>query len=185
MKALLPFVFAVGTALCWGLYGPTLGRARLADATATPFKPYVGIGAAYLVIAIAGGLVAMRLLGRDTFVFTDGVSRWGFSAGTLGALGALSLTLAMFSGGARIPHAIMPVVFGGAITVTALYGVVSSKGTMVGGPLLWVGIVGMGISAVLVAANVPHGPPPQQHTQSHQTATQDPGSEPAPETADG
>ena len=24
-----PILFALGTALCWGLYGPTLGKARL------------------------------------------------------------------------------------------------------------------------------------------------------------
>lgn len=162
MKNLIPFFFALGTALCWGLYGPTLGKARLVDETATPFKPYVGIGAAYLVIAIAGGLIAMTLLNRDSFVFTDGVSRWGFAAGTLGALGALSLTLSMFSGGARIPHAVMPIVFGGAITITALYTVLASGGTLRGGPLLWIGIVGMGISAVVIASNTPHPHPPKK-----------------------
>jgi len=157
MKNMLPFLFALGTALCWGLYGPTLGRARLVeDATASPFKPYVGIGLAYLVIAIVGGLIAMKLVGKDTFDFTDAVTRWGVAAGTLGALGALFLTLSMFTGGANIPHAVMPIVFGGAVTVTALYYIISSGGTLKGGPLLWVGIIGMGICAVLVAANTPH-----------------------------
>ena len=66
MKNLLPFAFAMGAAVCWGLYGPTLGRARLADDSLSPFKPYVGIGMAYLVIAIAGGLVGMWLKG-DSF----------------------------------------------------------------------------------------------------------------------
>ena len=87
------------------------------------FKPYVGIGLAYLVIAIAGGLIAMKVIGKDNFKFNDAVTKWGFAAGTLGALGALSLTLAMFNGGARIPHAVMPVVFGGAVTITALYSI--------------------------------------------------------------
>ena len=159
MKTFLPFLFALGTALCWGLYGPTLGKSRLADPDASPFKPYVGIGVAYLVIAIAGGLIAMMVVGKDKFVFTDGTSRWGFAAGVLGALGALSLTLAMFNGGAKIPHAVMPVVFGGAVTVTALYTVLASGGTLKGGPLLWVGIIGMGVSAVLIAANTPHPHP--------------------------
>jgi len=161
MKTLLPFIFAAGTALCWGLYGPTLGKARLADATASPFKPYVGIGVAYLVIAILGGLIAMKLVGRDSFSFTDAVSKWGFAAGTLGALGALSLTLAMFSGGARIPHAVMPVVFGGAVTITAIYTIVGSGGVLRGGPLLWAGVIGMGVSAILIAANTPHPHPPK------------------------
>ena len=125
MTSYLPFVFALGTALCWGLYGPTLGKARLADASLSPFKPYVGIGVAYLVIAIVGGLIGMWYKG-DSFEPTGAGGLWGLAAGTLGALGALSLTLCMFSGGARIPHAVMPVVFGGAVTITALYSIYSS-----------------------------------------------------------
>lgn len=152
----LPFVFALGTALFWGLYGPTLGKARLAGDVPNPFKPYVGIGIAYLIIAIAGGLIAMVLRG-DRLSFNDGVFYWGFGAGILGALGAFSLTLAMTYGGAKIPHAVMPFVFGGAVTVSALYGIVALGAR--GNIWMWVGVIGMGISAVLVAANTPHGPP--------------------------
>jgi hypothetical protein len=180
MKTYLPFLFALGTALCWGLYGPTLGKARIADSTASPFKPYVGVGVAYLVIAIVGGLIAMSIIKKDTFVFTDSVSRWGFAAGTLGALGALNLTLSMFSGGARIPHAVMPVVFGGAVTISALYGMLSSGGTLKGGPLLWVGIVGMGVSVILIAANTPHGHPPKKPSgDAHTSAVEETSTTPA------
>jgi hypothetical protein len=61
VRAYVPYLFALGTALCWGLYGPPLGAARLADAGQSPFTPYVGIGVAYFVIAIVGGLV--RIVG--------------------------------------------------------------------------------------------------------------------------
>ncbi len=176
MKNMLPYIFALGTALCWGLYGPTLSKARLADPTASPFKPYVGIGVAYLVIAITGGFIAMLVVGKDTYVFTDRVSRWGFAAGTLGALGALSLTIGMFNGGARIPHAIMPVVFGGAVTVTAVYTLISSGGTLKGGVLLWVGILGMGLSAILIAASTPRVGP--THKSKFQTSSAERGSRP-------
>ncbi len=163
MRNYLPFVFALGTALCWGLYGPTLGTARLADVDHSPFKPYVGIGIAYLVIAIVGGLVGMWYKG-DSFVFTGGGTVWGIAAGTLGALGALSLTLCMFSGGARIPHAVMPVVFGGAVTIAALYPLLTSGGHLRASPMLWVGIIGMAICIVIVAANTPHAVPGQTRT---------------------
>ena len=106
MKNYLPVLFALATALCWGLYGPILGKARVADTS--PFKPYVAIGVAYLVIAILGGLIGMWYQG-DTFEVGAG-GRWGVIAGALGALGAFTLTLAMFSGGARIPHTVMPIV---------------------------------------------------------------------------
>ncbi len=168
MKSYLPFVFALGTALCWGLYGPTLGKARLADATLSPFKPYVGIGVAYLVIAIAGGLIGMWYKG-DSFEPTGAGGLWGLAAGTLGALGALSLTLCMFSGGARIPHAVMPVVFGGAVTITALYTVYSSGGKLQASPWLWLGIVAMLASVVVITMNTPHAAPSSGADQHNQT----------------
>ncbi len=158
MRSYLPIIFALGTALCWGLYGPTLGIARLADVDHSPFKPYVGIGFAYLVIAIVGGLLGMWYLG-DSFDLTSGGTVWGTAAGVLGALGALSLTLCMFSGGARMPHTVMPIVFGGAVTISALYPLVTSGGQLKASPMLWAGIVGMAISVVIIAANTPHEPP--------------------------
>ena len=165
MRTLFPFLFALVTALAWGLYGPTLGQARLADAAASPFKPYVGIGIAYLVVAIVGGLIGMWLRG-DSFSFlplSGSTLAWGFAAGLLGAAGAFGLTLSMFTGGARIPHAVMPVVFGGAVTVTALWTVFRSGAVLRGGPWLWIGIAGMLLSTLLVTMNTPHAPPPGAH----------------------
>ncbi len=158
MKNFLPFLFALGTALCWGLYGPTLGKARLADTDLSPFKPYVGIGIAYLVIAIGGGILGMLYKGDSFDVMSRG-GLWGLAAGTLGALGAFSLTLCMFSGGARIPHAVMPVVFGGAVTITALYTIWSSGGQLRATPMLWLGVSGMLVSVVLITSNTPHASP--------------------------
>ena len=136
MRTALPFLFALVTALAWGLYGPTLGQARLADAAASPFRPYMGIGIAYLVLAILGGAVGMWFRG-DSFSLAGNASLgWGFLAGLLGAVGAFGLTLSMFSGGARFPHAVMPVVFGGAVTVTAVATLLLSGGRLRGGPLL-------------------------------------------------
>ena len=66
----------------------------------------------------------------------------------------------MFSGGARIPYAVMPVVFGGAVTVTALYTLYRGRGQLEVSPLLWVGIAGMLISVVLITTNTPHPGPP-------------------------
>jgi len=161
MKIPLPVVFALGTALCWGLYGPVLGNARSPEKLWTPFKPYVGIGMAYIVWAFIGGLIVMWLQG-DNFSFTgkeSAAGTWGFAAGTLGALGALSLTSAMLSfQGPPKPQIVMPIVFGGAVSITAIVSVIQHRGgeTKVN-PWLWVGIVGMAICIVLVAYNTPHG----------------------------
>ena len=162
MRTALPFLFALLTALAWGLYGPTLGQARIADAAASPFKPYFAIGIAYLVVAIAGGLIGMWARGDSFDFLSAGGSSlgWGFLAGVLGAIGAFGLTLSMFTGGARIPHAVMPVVFGGAVTVTALFTLLRSGGTLRGGPLLWLGIAGVLVSTILITRNTPHPAPP-------------------------
>lgn len=155
-----PVLFALLTALCWGLYGPALGQAR--SALLSPFKPYLAIGVAYLIWGIGGGIVGMLYKG-DAFTFSGQGNLWGLIAGTLGAWGALTLTLAMFSGGAAMPQVVMPIVFGGAVTVSAITSIVSSHGTVKTSPWLWVGVVGIFISILLVAYNTPHAgphPPP-------------------------
>lgn len=151
-----PIIFALLTALCWGLYGPILGQAK--SMAASPFKPFVAIGVAYLVWGVLGGLIGMGVRG-DSFSFTGAATTWGFVAGTLGAWGALTLTLAMFTGGASMPQVVMPVVFGGAVTVSALYSVWKSNAVGSTSPWLWVGIVGIAACIVLVAYNTPHAAP--------------------------
>ncbi len=159
----LPVIFALMTALFWGMYGPALGQSR--GELKSPFKPYVAIGIAYLIWGIIGGVIGMLYKG-DTFDFTGRGATWGLIAGTLGAWGALTLTLAMFSGGIAMPHIVMPIVFGGAVTVSAIVSVITTKADT--NPLLWVGIVGIGICIGIVAYFTPHaGPPHKGKAPSH------------------
>jgi len=58
----------------------------------------------------------------------------------------------------------MPVVFGGAVTIAALYPLLASGSEVQASPILWAGIVGMVICIVIVAMNTPHVAPAQ--TQS-------------------
>ncbi len=164
MKHQVPILFALGTALCWGLYGPTLQHSRAPGSppAAPPegwsaFKPYVGIGLAYLVIAIFGGLVAMKLKG-DTFSFSGSQSpalKWGFLSGVLGAAGAFCLTSAMTSFiGKPMPQLVMPIVFGGAVSITAIHSAVSHGGMK---PAAILGIALTVVGIILVAANTEHG----------------------------
>ena len=151
-----PLIFAIATALFWGLYGPALGQARAG--LGSPFKPYVAIGVAYLIWGIVGGVVGMWYKG-DSFAFSGAGSLWGFAAGSLGAWGALTLTLAMFSGGAAMPQIVMPIVFGGAVTVSALVPVVTAKEPLEVSPWLWIGIAAIALGIVLVGYNTPHASP--------------------------
>ena len=151
-----PVLFALTTALCWGLYGNALSLSR--SGLLSPFKPYVAVGFAYLVWGIGGGVLGMLYKG-DSFAFTGQGSLWGFIAGTLGAWGAFSLTLAMFTGGTAMPQVVMPIVFGGAVTVSAMASLWSLRGQIETSPWLWVGVVGMFVCIVLVASNTPHAAP--------------------------
>ena len=159
-EVVLPIIFALGTAFFWGCYGPTIGNAQAPRVDGaplwSPFKPYLFIGMAYLVIGIIGAAVLMKLKG-DTFVFTGqhfATVKWGFLAGSLGAFGALCLTSAMmFSKGNAL--LVMPIVFGGAVSVAALVTVLINKYTV--SPLLWVGMLITVIGVAMVAMNTPHG----------------------------
>ena len=176
-KMLIPILFALGTALFWGCYGPTIGNAQTPRVDGkpllppdgwTPFKPYVFIGIAYLVIAIAGGLAMMKFKG-DSFSYTAPVpgvegmthflpAKWGFLAGALGAFGALCLTTAMMTsrGNALL---VMPIVFGGAVSITAFVSIIKLRGhgPVEISPLLWIGMGLTVVGVVLVAMNTPHG----------------------------
>jgi hypothetical protein len=149
-----PILFAMLTGLCFGLYGPALAQAR--SALHSPFKPYFAIGLAYMVWATIGGAIAMRLNG-DTFTFTGQGVTWGFIAGTMGAFGALALTLAMFTGGGAMPHIVMPIVFGGATTISALVALRTADHVS---PWLGIGIAVIAVGIVLVAYHTPHAAPP-------------------------
>lgn len=162
----LAIAFALATACFWGVYGPTLGFARtplkVADGGWSAFKPYVFIGIAYLVWGCLGGMLAMKFLG-DSFSFGGAhkpAATWGFIAGSLGAFGALTLTFAMMNakGNAGL---VMPIVFGGAVTVTAITNLVLLKGSAHTSPLLWVGMLLVAVGIVLVAKNTPHAAPGQ------------------------
>jgi uncharacterized membrane protein len=184
----IPVLFAVGTALFWGCYGPTIGNAQapMVDGAKlwSPFKPYVFIGIAYLVIAIIGGLIMMSIQG-DSFSFSGvhfATAKWGFLAGTLGAFGALCLTTAMMTskGNALL---VMPIVFGGAVSVTAIVSILRLHGGVTINPLLWIGMALTVVGVVLVAMNTPHGHPAPKKPAAESVTAQSPSPNVSNETS--
>lgn len=153
------FLFALLTAAFWGLYGPALGKAR--GELASPFKPYAGIVLAYALSGIVFCLIPMYLRG-ESWVFTGKGLGWGTVAGALGAAGAFCLTLAMVSGGGRMPHVVMSLVFPGAVTVSALAGLWQTWGKAEVKPTLWLGITVVLVGVIIVTASTPqaHAPKP-------------------------
>ena len=79
----LPVIFALLTALFWGLYGPAIAVARQHE-QGNAFKPYLLIGVAYLIWAIVGGAIGM-VYTKVPFSFTGSGVTWGLIGGTLGA----------------------------------------------------------------------------------------------------
>jgi drug/metabolite transporter (DMT)-like permease len=165
-------LFAVLTAFFWGVYGPALGFARSGARPPSPdywspFKPYLFIGLAYLVWGCIGGAIIMKAVFNDSFSFSgshQAAAKWGFLAGSLGAFGALTLTFAVVNAGraGSGPALVMPIVFGGAVTVTAI----TSYFLMRGRPGLHVEWLPLGIGMlmvlegiILIATYSPHVPP--------------------------
>jgi len=153
-EKIIGLVFALATALFWGMYGPALGKARVVGET--PFKPYIFIGLAYLIWGMIGGVAAVKLSGQS-LTFKPETVRWGFIAGSLGAFGALTLTYAMFS--AKDPRLVMPVVFGGATAVSAIVGTLMARSYHVP-PAQILGFALVIVGVVLIQSNAVHGPAP-------------------------
>jgi len=146
-------VFALLTALFWGMYGPALQTSRVQGQS--PFKPFVLIGVAYLVFGVLGGIIGIMGT-KDNFHFAPQTSKWGFIAGSLGAFGALTLTLALFK--SRAPDLVMPIVFGGATMVSVIIGLLMNKELLSAHPLQYVGTLAVIVGVILIQAYASHGP---------------------------
>jgi drug/metabolite transporter (DMT)-like permease len=156
-------LLALATAVFWGLYGPSISNARSLKKPPewSSFKPFVFIGLAYLVWGCLVGSLAMKQFG-DSFSFSGShapAAKWGFIGGSMGAFGALTLTFALFVSKGNF-GLVMPIVFGGAVTMTAIVNVIQGKASH--NPLLWVGMVLVLCGIVLVAmhSHAAHAAPP-------------------------
>lgn len=148
---------AMLTALLWGMYGPALEKSR--GELWSPFKPFVFVGLAYTIWGVVTGLVAMSFL-KDSYSYTGPsypAMKWGFLAGSLGAFGAMSLTMAMFK--AKSAALVMPIVYGGAVSVTAVVTYLllrfSTRASAPADPRMWLGMLLVAVGIVLVVKYSP------------------------------
>jgi hypothetical protein len=119
--------FALLTVLSWGVYGVILHKARgyMPMGSETPhagLKAFLFVCVAYALIGVIAALV-LKVRGSDWSLTSTGIS-WSLVAGIAGALGALTLVLAL---GAAAPiykgaaaAAVMPIVFAGAPVVNTI-----------------------------------------------------------------
>ena len=120
------------------------------------------IGVAYLVLAIIGGALMMKVVFNDNFDYSGKyfpAMKWGFLAGCLGALGALALTFSLTKAGGK-PAYVMPIVFGGAVTVNAIAAYFTLHEGETTNPLMWIGMALVAVGICLTAGYTPHGHPP-------------------------
>ncbi len=119
--------FALLTVLSWGVYGVILhkGRGYMPMGPETPhagLKAFLFVCIAYALIGVVSALV-LKARGSNWSFTSTGIS-WSLVAGVAGALGALTLVLAL---GAASPiykgaaaAAVMPIVFAGAPVVNTI-----------------------------------------------------------------
>lgn len=126
--------FALLTVLSWGVYGVILhkGRGFMPMGPETPhagLKAFLFVCVAYALIGIVAALV-LKARGSN-WSFTNSGITWSLIAGGAGALGALTLVLALGAAATPIEKggggfglaaaaAVMPIVFAGAPVVNTI-----------------------------------------------------------------
>lgn len=137
--------FALGAALAWGMYGPTLhkGQVQLQN----PLRALLCVGVAYFLVAVLVPVVMLASQGALNG-FNSGGTTSATIAGALGALGAVFIILAFRNGGT--PAYVMPLVFGLAPLVNVLVSMISHPPKETPNPLLWAGYVLASVGAGLV-----------------------------------
>ena len=138
--------FAFGAALSWGIYGPMLhqGQVKLGS----PFRALLCVGVAYFLVGVLVPLVALATQGQLARGWTMNGTMGATAAGMLGAIGAVCIIYAFRAGG--LPTYVMPLVFGGAPVVNALFTMYMHPPKVTPNPLLWVGMVMVSVGAALV-----------------------------------
>ena len=145
-------LFVLVTFCCWGIYGPVLhiGQAEMSGVPGklSSLRPFICVGVAYFLIAVAFPLVVLRTKGEQGN-WTMGGAILSFVAGAVGAIGALGIILAFKFQGK--PVYVMPLVFGLAPIVNTLVTMIMARTYKQASALFYLGIiiVALGAAGVL------------------------------------
>ena len=138
-------IFALGAALSWGLYGPSLHRGQVL--LGSPLRALLCVGVAYFLIGVLVPVVGLWYQG-DLGGFTMKGSLAAGLGGALGAIGAVCIIFAFKAGG--LPTYVMPLVFAGAPIVNVLFSMWLHPPKTSPNPLLYVGFLLAALGAGLV-----------------------------------
>ena len=129
-------LFALGTVIFWGMYGPTLHQGQIA--LGNPMRALLCVGAAYFLIGVLVPIASLSAAGELNGFTRQGTTMATF-AGALGALGAVCIIYAFRAGG--LPAYVMPIVFGGAPLVNVVVSMWLHPPEDPPNPLLYLGFV--------------------------------------------
>lgn len=121
-------VFAMMTVVTWGLYALCLHTGQTAmggEAASARMKAFLFVGVAYFLIAVLAPLAILVVKGATWEMSGKGVT-WSLIAGTMGAVGALGVLLALGAPGGR-PAVVMSIVFAGAPVVNAVVAILLDR----------------------------------------------------------
>lgn len=144
-QSMIWVMFALGAALSWGLYGPTLHRGQVG--LGSPLRALLCVGMAYFLIGVLFPVVSLSAQGELKGFNSSGIL-WATIGGALGAAGAICIIYAFKTGG--LPTYVMPLVFGGAPLVNALFSMYLHPPKTPPNPLLYVGFVLVAVGAGMV-----------------------------------
>ncbi|HEU4386722.1 MAG TPA: EamA family transporter [Blastocatellia bacterium] len=142
---MLWIVFALGAALSWGLYGPSLHKGQVT--LGSPLRALLCVGMAYFLIGVLFPVASLWQQG-ELKNFNSGGVTWATIGGALGAVGAICIIYAFKAGG--LPTYVMPLVFAGAPVVNAVVSMLIHPPKTAPNPLLYVGILLAAAGAGLV-----------------------------------
>ena len=139
-------LFAFITVASWGLYGVLLhsGQTAMADTVNGRYKAFLFVGVAYLLTAVLGSLLVLKVNGVDWDFPAKGVVL-STVAGTAGALGAFGVLLAFGAKGS--PAVVMAIVFAGAPVVNAVAAMILHPPPGGLGALSWPFLLGIAMAA--------------------------------------
>jgi hypothetical protein len=138
-------IFALGAALSWGLYGPSLHNGQ--TLLGSPLRALLCVGVAYFLIGVLVPVVGLWYQG-ELGGFTMKGSLLAGLGGALGAIGAVCIIFAFRAGG--LPTYVMPLVFAGAPVVNVLFSMWLHPPKTSPNPLLYVGFLLASLGAGLV-----------------------------------
>jgi len=155
MKGLMFLPFVALTFFSWGLYGPTLHLGQDyfgGEGQRSAFRPFICVGLAYFLVAVLVPAMVLRIKGEVGHWTMKGVI-WSFSAGAIGAIGALGIILALKFGGD--PIYVMPLVFGCAPVVNTLVTMLMTGNFKQASWPFYVGIIIVAVGAAGVLVHKP------------------------------